>query len=49
MHQDTDFNAPLLQTSIDHNWTLIVYLKDNPNPNIARLIECIPEIRKPSM
>ena len=31
MHQDTDFNAPLLQTSIDHNWTLIVYLKDNPD------------------
>ena len=27
----------------------LVYLKDNPNPNIARLIECIPEIRKPSM
>ncbi len=27
----------------------LVYLKDNPNPNIARLIECISEIRKPSM
>ena len=27
----------------------LVYLKDNQNPNIARLIECIPEIRKPIM
>ena len=27
----------------------LVYLKDNPNPNIARLAECIPDIRKPVM
>ncbi|MBO4352692.1 MAG: LysR family transcriptional regulator [Eggerthellaceae bacterium] len=27
----------------------LVHLKDNDNPNIARLVECIPDIRKPTM
>lgn len=27
----------------------LVHLKDNPNPNIARLAACIPKIRKPIM
>ena len=27
----------------------LVYLKDNANPNIGRLAECIPDIRKPIM
>jgi len=27
----------------------LVYLKDNLNPNIARLAQCIPDIRKPAM
>ena len=27
----------------------LVYQKDNPNPNIARLAACIPDIRKPAM